>query len=202
MALINCPECGKQNISDTALACPQCGFAIREHTESSQREQTKRLKFEATKQKAAIAYIKQEISNCNKIMCIAAFTGASSFLLALFNKGVNSVVIPCFIVFWSMVVSIFIASIVGIKRHNDMALIEDDFHEFERQIQKRNRANSKYQLVVEAVMNAVPHKCPVCGSTDTNRISENSRAFSVAVFGLASSKIGKQYECKSCKHKW
>lgn len=201
MALINCPECGKQNISDTALACPQCGFAVREYTEIRQREQTKGLQFEARKQKAAIEYIKQEISKCNKLMCIAAFTGAGSFLLALFNKGVNSVVMPCFIVFWSMVVSIFMSSIVGIKRHNDMTLIENDFHEFERQIQKRNRANTKYQLAIKAAMNALPHKCPVCGSTDINRISENSRAFSVAVFGLASSKIGKQYECKSCKHK-
>lgn len=202
MALINCPECGKQNISDTALACPQCGFAVREYTEIRQREQTKGLQFEARKQKAAIEYIKQEISKCNKLMCIAAFTGAGSFLLALFNKGVNSVVMPCFIVFWSMVVSIFMLSIVGIKRHNDMTLIENDFHEFEHQIQKRNRANTKYQLAIKAAMNALPHKCPVCGSADINRISENSRAFSVAVFGLASSKIGKQYECKSCKHKW
>lgn len=202
MALINCPECGKQNVSDTALACPQCGFAVREHTEIRQREQTKGLQFEATKQTAAIEYIKQEISNCNRIICIAAFTGAGSFLLALFNKGVNGVVIPCFIVFWSMVSLIFISSIIGIKRRNDMAMIADNFREFECQIQNRNRANTKYQLAVKAAMNAVSHKCPVCGSTDTNRISENNRAFSVAVFGLASSKIGKQYECKSCKHKW
>lgn len=85
MALINCPECGKQNISDTALACPQCGFAIREYTEAKQREQTKGIQFEATKQKAAIAYIKQEISNCNRIMCIAAFLGVGAFLLAFTN---------------------------------------------------------------------------------------------------------------------
>ena len=202
MALISCPECGKKNISDMALACPQCGFAVREHTEIRQREHSKGLQFEATKQKAAIEYIKQEVSNCNKTICIAAFTGAGSFLLALFNKGVNSVVIPCFIVFWSMVAAILVASIIGIKRHNDMELIADNFYEFEQKMQKRNRANTKYQLAVEAAMNAIPHKCPVCGSTDTTRISENSRAFSVAVFGLASSKIGKQYECKSCKHKW
>lgn len=202
MALINCPECGKQNISDTAMACPQCGFAIREYTEIRQREQTKMLQFEATKHKVAIEYTKQEISNCNKIMCIAAFVGIGSFLLALLNKGVNSVVIPCFVIFWSMVASILVSSVIVIKRQNDMALIASDFREFERQIQKRSRANAKYQSAVEAVMNSIPQKCPICGSTETERISENNRAFSVAVFGLASSKIGKQYECKTCKHKW
>ena len=33
LALITCPECGRQNVSDTAIACPECGYAIREHFE-------------------------------------------------------------------------------------------------------------------------------------------------------------------------
>ncbi len=45
-------------------------------------------------------------------------------------------------------------------------------------------------------------KCPVCGSTNVKKISSMGRFASVATFGLASSKIGKQYECKRCKHKW
>ena len=31
MALIKCPECGKENVSDTAKACPECGFNIAEY---------------------------------------------------------------------------------------------------------------------------------------------------------------------------
>ncbi len=45
-------------------------------------------------------------------------------------------------------------------------------------------------------------KCPVCGSIDVKRISTAGRVASIVTFGLASSKIGKQYECKKCKHKW
>ena len=30
MALVSCPECGKQ-VSSTAIACPECGYAVREH---------------------------------------------------------------------------------------------------------------------------------------------------------------------------
>lgn len=45
-------------------------------------------------------------------------------------------------------------------------------------------------------------KCPVCGSTNVKRISDLNRTVSVATLGLASSKIGKQYECGKCKHKW
>lgn len=28
MALIKCPECGKEKVSDTAMSCPKCGFNI------------------------------------------------------------------------------------------------------------------------------------------------------------------------------
>ena len=46
------------------------------------------------------------------------------------------------------------------------------------------------------------YTCPVCGSKKVKRISTLNRGFSVYLLGLASSKIGKQYECDSCKHKW
>ena len=29
MALVKCPECGKENVSDSADACPNCGFGIK-----------------------------------------------------------------------------------------------------------------------------------------------------------------------------
>ncbi len=35
MALVNCPECGRENVSDTALSCPSCGFNLREYYERS-----------------------------------------------------------------------------------------------------------------------------------------------------------------------
>lgn len=43
--------------------------------------------------------------------------------------------------------------------------------------------------------------CPICGKTDkVVRVSTLNRSASVAAFGLASSKIGKQYHCKHCDH--
>lgn len=44
--------------------------------------------------------------------------------------------------------------------------------------------------------------CPVCKSRNTKRITTASRMISVAAVGIASGKIGKQYECLKCKHKW
>ena len=44
--------------------------------------------------------------------------------------------------------------------------------------------------------------CPTCGSTNVRPISTLNRAVSIGVFGLFSSKIGKNYECLNCKMKW
>lgn len=43
--------------------------------------------------------------------------------------------------------------------------------------------------------------CPICGSKAcVKRLSSTNRAVSVAAWGAASAKIGKQYECTRCKH--
>ena len=45
-------------------------------------------------------------------------------------------------------------------------------------------------------------KCPSCGSTNVSKISTVNRAFSVGLFGLASSKIGKTHKCNNCGTTW
>lgn len=34
MSLIKCPECGKENVSDSAEVCPRCGFTIKKYYEN------------------------------------------------------------------------------------------------------------------------------------------------------------------------
>lgn len=41
-------------------------------------------------------------------------------------------------------------------------------------------------------------ECPYCRSTNTSKIGTVNRAVSVGMFGLASSKISKQWHCNSC----
>lgn len=31
MALIKCPECGRENVSDTSTTCPACGYDIKKY---------------------------------------------------------------------------------------------------------------------------------------------------------------------------
>lgn len=45
-------------------------------------------------------------------------------------------------------------------------------------------------------------KCPTCGSPNISSIGTVERAGSVAMFGLASKKIGKTFKCSNCGYTW
>lgn len=45
-------------------------------------------------------------------------------------------------------------------------------------------------------------KCPTCDSTNIKRISGTSKAVSVAMFGLLSQKVKKQFHCNLCGYEW
>ena len=45
-------------------------------------------------------------------------------------------------------------------------------------------------------------ECPMCHSKYVRSIGNLERSASVSMLGLASSKIGKQYECTNCHHKF
>lgn len=39
MSLIKCPECGKDNVSDSAVSCPSCGYNIQAHIVKKQKQE-------------------------------------------------------------------------------------------------------------------------------------------------------------------
>lgn len=45
-------------------------------------------------------------------------------------------------------------------------------------------------------------KCPNCQSTNVDKIGALERGASVAMLGIASGKIGKNFKCKSCGNIW
>lgn len=46
MALVKCPECGRENVSDTATSCPDCGYNIKAHYDKIKRDDEERIKAE------------------------------------------------------------------------------------------------------------------------------------------------------------
>ena len=54
MALIKCPECGKE-VSDTANSCPNCGFNIKKHIEDEKKKQELEKKIQAKNEKSQMS---------------------------------------------------------------------------------------------------------------------------------------------------
>lgn len=54
MSLVNCPECGRENVSDSAIACPICGYNVKEHYDNLKKQEEhksqERLKLEELEQ--------------------------------------------------------------------------------------------------------------------------------------------------------
>lgn len=72
MALIRCPECGKENVSDSANACPQCGFNVSEYCKS--------IKLSNETQTENVQPIQTQ-SDANKSLKIIALVVVASIVL-------------------------------------------------------------------------------------------------------------------------
>ena len=264
MALVKCPECGKEKVSDTAEACPECGYGIKAHFERIRREEhvnkileekrkaeeeqrrkheewkkaeeIKRLEYEKMLQEhpeMAKVIKEKEIENARKKL--EEEQAQKDALVQRLKKEKNSEIkgkILCAIwaVFWtiaciwsfsasehgSLGLLIVIAFFCAAGGWAMLVMTNGSVEQMESDIQTASRSVEEYQKVLDARLaywqmqsekikteEALMHpKCPNCGSTNTQRISTLNRAVSIGTVGLASSKIGKQYECKKCKHKW
>lgn len=229
MALIKCPECGRENVSDTAEACPDCGYGIKLHFENIEKEriaeqkkiEAERLKKEKEqeikeREKQRIESIKPpekpKISIAGLIVGILMLVfGISQINTDEYDRNYSMnhgngdpVIYGWLFTIIAIAVLIFIIAVYfsNLSRYN---FAQDDFESYKKQVikeqdKRREIEKEEYQRRLVEYKNAI--KCPICGSRDVTKISTVSRAISVGTVGLASSKIGKQYKCNACKHMW
>lgn len=82
-------------------------------------------------------------------------------------------------------------------------LLSDETYELIQEAWRNNKKNVQpMSRPIQTNFQQNKPKCPTCGSTNVKHISTLNRAVSIGVFGLFSSKIGKNYECLDCKSKW
>lgn len=219
MALIKCPECGKENVSDSAEMCPDCGYGIKAHFEKIKREE--RIKqFEEEQRKQREQRLQEQEREQQAIIDAmpapkkpvpwTMFIGVYFVVMAIIMFCTDSI-------FLGLVCGIiaFILIVGGYADYQDKKKIyETSLHDMEKAkrealaLERMNQAianetNSKIMNAVnpfKEVTNGV--KCPMCGKNAGKKISTTNRAVSVAAVGLASGKIGKQYKCSSCGHMW
>lgn len=61
---------------------------------------------------------------------------------------------------------------------------------------------SQFKNQYEQLNNENIPRCPTCGSTDIKKITGISKVGSVAIWGLFSRKVHKQWHCNSCGSEW
>ena len=243
MALIKCPECGRENVSDSAEACPSCGFGIKEYIDDKKHKEElerKRIEEEKRKQrrfnelKGELDRKLQEIDNepmpeephffdtfksyfdgsddGTFLNYFVLFVTVASLAIGIPNDleffmgiGAIGVVIGIPFVIYGMYSDYNQASQQWAHKINNWEESKSKekqkliaYYKDKDNIDAFNKRISN--ITITPKQNII--KCPVCGSTNVEKISTASRAVSVGMVGMASSKIGKQYKCKSCKHMW
>lgn len=73
-----------------------------------------------------------------------------------------------------------------------------DESEFNARIKREERI-AKESLFSSRPKESNQVTCPYCKSTNVTKISTAGRVISVGLFGLGSSKVGKQWHCNNCK---
>ena len=226
MALIKCPECDKE-ISDKALQCIHCGYPINT-TESKDIHTNPTLDInhsmalENNFSKDKKEHIKEDLNNQEK---------KEALLKKLEKQKQEDTKLKGYAVIWSIIWTLICIWLFSMSEHGSLGILValsfffaiggwgmlaisiSSLERIEKDIKTASKSLEEYKKMVNERIErinaqaeaeeAIKHpKCPMCGSTNTQIISTLNRAASVGMVGLASSKIGKQYECKNCKHKW
>lgn len=88
----------------------------------------------------------------------------------------------------------FVEAMIELKKENII--------EFESKMaQFRVQEHQLNQNRLKSSQPSTPH-CPSCGSTNLRKISAVSKAGSVALWGIFSQKVKKQFHCENCGYEW
>lgn len=219
--LVKCPECGKENVSDSAEACPDCGYGIKSHfykilQEEERKEQA--LKAEYAKQQAEIDKKKREQERANSIprpikpvfskgiiiYCVVTTIFLSWLLLYLPTINHRDGEVGKW--FWEIIIFVVVPIIIYKcnfdKKEADYKLFKIDFEAYQRQvIQEENKAwdNVQAAAATRAREEAMKPECPYCHSHNTTKITATTKVVNTAMFGIFGQKRKHQWHCNSCK---
>ena len=191
MALINCPECGKE-VSDKAEVCMNCGLSIKQYMiEKEYNENTKlyycpRCGFYYYLERGQTLNYDEWIKtpscrNCKIELCeVPESTGLTPY----FDVKGDPI------------------QVKNMEREflEEYVMKQPEFDE--AAYRKAYHLDPEPERSPFAIAPRLGPQCPACGSTNTSKIGVLGRSTSIFAFGLASNKIGKNWKCKNCGHTW
>lgn len=228
MALINCPECGKE-ISDKAQTCPNCGLNLvwkekidRLDEELDHNFQNYINNLQPPKMITSLDEISQYRNNTTVryLVSIIGFGGGFiSLAICLFGMDIERGFMG-----YHFVMILAAASLLAIPIYlysHDRKLLKKEQERIQYEIDnfddtKETKIENYSKILIlqrerlirdivdpqniqkTQITTNIPH-CPICGSTKIKKISSISKAASVALIGIfAIGKVGKQWHCNQC----
>ena len=214
MALIQCPECGRKNISDTAETCPSCGFKVHDYILAQERirqeakeaarlalENDVKRKREAEEQRKRLDAVQMPA----KPSIVPYVLAASLCLVTTISSIVVMVVDGFSLLFFllALVFAIFCPAMIclyrdALKRYR---LAQTDFPSYQQIVLKEEDQRAREEAARQAqklqTKRYTPVRCPKCGSAS---IATVNRGYSL-IWGFIGS--GQPVNvCQSCGHKF
>lgn len=187
-----CPKCCKITMTDdincTSTTCETCGKNLTQDNVLGMSKKTK------TSKKTTI--------KCIITLIISFALGILGYYYAgEYGDGYSVGSFFLFIIFAPCLIWIFIFGIFNFG--TDFFTNKNNTpQEKQNTNQTKNDPKIEYKPISKPEQN-IP-RCPTCGCTNIKKLDSFDRGLSVFAWGLASSKIGKQFECLNpkCKYKW
>lgn len=221
MSLINCPECGKENVSDSAIACPSCGYSLKAHFEEikqeelskhlfcnkDEEEQRKRLINQKRKEDKIKSIPKPEkpVFNRGLIIYIIIATIIISLLFLYLPISISD---SPSVEYWFFEILVFVGLPLFIynssfsKKVRAYNLAQQNFYEYQKQIireQDRTIASAQVAAANRAREEAKKPECQYCHSHNTTKITATTKVVNTAIFGIFGQKRKHQWHCNNCK---
>lgn len=210
MSLIKCPECGKENVSDSAESCPNCGFGIKAYFEKIKREEEKQVALEnyrkeqeAKKEQGIYHLITQKRPKFSvgfivyMIIAFIFFTWLMLYTPTTYGEDPD-------VFKWVLELLVFIGIPLAFYLpfyNKQIKEYEYQFYHPEEYLEKQEEEGKRYYDSLQKRVSNLP-KCPSCGSTNISNIGFGERAVSTGLWGINSKKIGKTHKCNNCGNMW
>lgn len=200
MALIKCPECKKENVSDTAISCPECGYGIKEHFEKLKAEEL-RIQEEIEKKKREIDRIKSIPEPTKpKVSISGVIISVVLIIFSFLAANMDSSPAAFIMFFMAMGVICYVAHIhnLDVDRYN---LAQNDFEAYQKEIfreQAKAEAEEKARSIAYSKEMCNKTKCIYCSSINTSKINSSAKVVNTVMFGVYGQKRYHQWHCNSC----
>lgn len=181
MALIVCPECGKE-ISDKSSACIHCGFPLKTNVVQSLIVK----KFNKGKARKGFNRWLFEI-NTSEYPDLKGNRLSEGHFVDFLDSENN--ILGTFKVDTYAEISFIIS--LGFDDVNDDVVLKTTA--LDLRIEQKDFTRNNLPNTV---------KCPTCGSSDVERVSTATKAKDVFFFGLFGNKHNKQFKCNRCDYMW